>query len=330
MLKYQYPILRVLTLLALGVSTALLADHLAGASSFCGFDDPCGEVAASQFGNIFGMPLSAIGVGWFTLFFMLTLIPFQRCSNFLRVFAAITGLGGAILLTIQFAILHKVCPLCVTVDTAAVVIALVALVRRPTTAPIRWYWVAGWIWLFGAAILTPVFWSLGSRPKEAPEQVREHWAADRITVVEVSDFECPHCQRLDPILREFLRRHDVKFVRLVAPLRGFPNSRSAARAYLAAVRQGKSEEMAMALFKAELRDAASCRKIAAQLQLDLAKYDEVVADPATDREIDATADWATKDTAGLPLLWIQNQLFTGVPTLEMLEDAFARAHPPKH
>lgn len=329
-MKYQYPILRVLTLLALAVSTALFADHLSGASAFCGFDDPCAEVAESQFGNVLGMPLSAIGVGWFTLVYVLTLIPAQRLSKVVSVLAVITGLVGCTLLTIQFAVLHKICPLCLIVDAAAIAIAIVALFWRPSNAPMRWYWVAGWLWLFGAAILAPIFWSLGSRPAEAPEQVREHWAADRITVVEVSDFECPHCQRLDPILREFLRRHDVKFVRLVAPLRAFPNSRPAARAYLAAVRQSRGEDMATALFRAESRDAASCRRIASQLKLDLAKFDEVVADPATDQEMDATANWATKDAAGLPLLWIQNQKFTGVPTLEMLEGAFAQAHPPKH
>src|SRR3954463_1455270 len=103
MMKYQYPILRLLALLAVGVSTALLADHLSGTGAFCGFDDPCGEVAKSEYGQVFGMPLSAIGMGWFTAFFALTLIPNRRVAVGLRAFAIVTGLAGCVLLTIQFA-----------------------------------------------------------------------------------------------------------------------------------------------------------------------------------------------------------------------------------
>jgi uncharacterized membrane protein/predicted DsbA family dithiol-disulfide isomerase len=329
MIKYQYPILRLLALLAVGVSTALLTDHLSGTGSFCGFDNPCGEVAASEYGQLFGVPLSAIGMGWFAAFFALTLIPNRRVAVGMRIYAVITGLGGCVLLIVQFAVLHKVCPLCLVADIVAIALAIVSLARRASPTSMRWYWVVAWLWLLGAAIGVPMFLSLIAQPAAAPEPVREHWTPGRITVVEVSDFECPHCIRLDPILREFLRRHDVKFVRLVAPLRAFPNSRPAARAYLAAVRQGKGEEMAMALFSAQSRDAAACRKLANQLKLDLPKFDEAVADPANDQEMDATVEWATKNTSGLPLLWIQDQLLTGVPTLEMMEEAFARTHPPK-
>ena len=103
-MKYQYPILRVLTLLALAMSTALLADHLSGTGPFCGFEGPCEELAASEYGQVFGVPLSAIGTGWFSVFFVLTLIPSRWAVFGLRVMAAATGLGGLALLVIQFAV----------------------------------------------------------------------------------------------------------------------------------------------------------------------------------------------------------------------------------
>ena len=328
-MKYQYPILRVLTLIALAVSTALLADHVSGMGSFCGFDNPCGEVADSAYGQVFGVPLSAIGLGWFAVFYALTLIPKRRVAIGMQAFALLSGLGGCALLAIQFAVLHKICPLCLIVDFTAFLLAIVSVVRRPAPTPIRWYWVTAWIWLALFAVLVPVFGSLVAQPPVVPERIREYWEPGRITVVEVSDFECPHCQHLDPIVKQFRQRHDVKFVRLVAPLRSFPNSRSAGHAYLAAEQQGKGEEMATRLYTAESRDPVACRKIASDLKLDLAKYDQALGDMAADAELSARADWAMKFERGLPILWIQDQLLTGTPTLEMMEEALARASPPK-
>jgi predicted DsbA family dithiol-disulfide isomerase len=158
-----------------------------------------------------------------------------------------------------------------------------------------------------------------------PDQVREQWMPGRVTLVEVTDFDCPQCQRTDAILKRVLPRHQLRVIRLVAPMPAHENAWPAARAYLAAKRQSKGDEMADALFAAKSRSAKECRRIAADLGLDLDEFDRALSDPATGTELRATVEWAKNAGTGLPLIWIQDQFLQGVPTAEDLEAAIARA-----
>jgi hypothetical protein len=94
---------------------------------------------------------------------------------------------------------------------------------------------------------------------------------------------------------------------------------------VAAVRQGKGEQMAAALYAAPSRDRASCRYLATQLGLDLAAYDRTVAGPAAEAEIRATVKWVEPAKLGQPFFWIQDELVVGVPSAEKLDRALARA-----
>src|SRR5438552_3146929 len=84
-----------------------------------------------------------------------------------------------------------------------------------------------------------------SGPEDAP-----------VTLVEYGDYECPHCGRAHPILRELQRRMGRK-LRLV--FRNFPlaelhpHARHAAEAAEAAAAQGKFWEMHDALFEHQTR-----------------------------------------------------------------------------
>jgi len=48
-------------------------------------------------------------------------------------------------------------------------------------------------------------------------------------------------------------------------------------------------------------------------------------DPALDRQLDETAAWASTSSPGLPVIWVQDQVVTGPPTLEQLQSALIRA-----
>jgi hypothetical protein len=116
----------------------------------------------------------------------------------------------------------------------------------------------------------------------------------RVTIVEFSDFQCPHCGAAHPELVRLLREFEGK-VRLVYkyfPLSGHSRALPAARAAEAARAQGKFWEMHDLLFEhqAALEDS-DIRKYAAQLGLDLARFEQdwnsptIAARVDTDREL---------------------------------------------
>jgi thiol:disulfide interchange protein DsbA len=79
---------------------------------------------------------------------------------------------------------------------------------------------------------------------------------DKIEVVELFSYRCPHCYHLDPTVRDWLKRKpdNVAFVR-VAVFAGFSASyESAARAYYAAEELGALDRMHQPLFDAIHRD----------------------------------------------------------------------------
>lgn len=72
-----------------------------------------------------------------------------------------------------------------------------------------------------------------------------------ITVVEFFDYQCPHCSDMAPVVETIIKNNpDVRFVFKEFPIRG-PSSELAARAALAANKQGKYYEFSHALLTAK-------------------------------------------------------------------------------
>jgi uncharacterized membrane protein len=327
-MRFRLLTMRLLVLFALAVCAGQLADHLSGAGAFCQYGDTCDQVTSSVYGKPLGVPLPAIGLVGFAVLYALTLIPTEWAIRLFRVLAGLAGLLGIGLLVIQFAVLHKVCPMCLTVDIASIVLAGIALISRPEPAAISKFRLFGWIVLAAVTLLVPVTWTAVQLPMPVPQPVQDHWVVGEITVVEVTDFDCPYCQQADVVLREVLKNHHVNFVRLVAPMPSHDNAIPAALAYFAARQLGKGEEMAEALYKTDTRTAARCREIAATLELNLSDYDRIIADPATSTEYRSTLNWVKNYGKGVPLTWVQNELFLGVPSQETLDKAIRTAKPP--
>jgi uncharacterized membrane protein len=326
-MRYQLLIIRLLALIALAVSTAQLADQLSGAGAFCSFDGACEAVTSSAFGQPLGIPLSAFGVVGFGVLFVLSLLPSPRAFGLVRPLALVAGVVGLALLAIQIAVLGRLCPLCVVVDVCSIGLAIAAMLHRAEPdSPVRLRligWVAGGV----GAVFIPTLWSISEQPPPVPEQVKAHWQPGRVTIVEVMDFDCSHCRDADLVLKRVLPRHDVDFVRIVAPMAMHENARPAGRAYHAARLQGHGEEMAKALFAALTRTPAKCRELAAGLGLNLAEYDRVLKEGSADVEFNVTLAWAENLGTGLPVTWVQDRLVKGVPTDAALESELRRAKP---
>ena len=84
----------------------------------------------------------------------------------------------------------------------------------------------------------PVKVDVGSSPYKGPKDAK-------VTVIEFSDFECPFCSRGDKTVKQILENYpnDVKVVFKNLPLPFHKNAEPAARAALAAGKQGKFWEM---------------------------------------------------------------------------------------
>lgn len=101
-------------------------------------------------------------------------------------------------------------------------------------------------------------------------------AADApVTVVEFTDFQCPACRAIHPVLDELLKSYgnQVRFVVRDFPLKQHEQSPKAAEAANAAHAQGKFFEYVTVLFKnQEALDIASLKKYAVELGLDAARF----------------------------------------------------------
>lgn len=97
-----------------------------------------------------------------------------------------------------------------------------------------------------------------------------------VTIVEFTDFQCPACKAMHPVLNETLKSYGnrVRFVVRNFPLEQHANARKAAEAAGAANAQGKFFEYIAVLFEnQDALDVPSLKKYATQLGLDRARFD---------------------------------------------------------
>jgi protein-disulfide isomerase len=139
-------------------------------------------------------------------------------------------------------------------------------------------------------------------------------AADApVTIVEWADFECPACAATSPILDQAVEAYP-RYVRLVYkhfPLSMHEHAEGAARAAVAAQKQGKFWEMHHAMFNNQSSlDDAGLLKLATSVGLDLKAFD-------ADRRSEAVADAVSADRKaaeklglrGTPSVFINGRLF---------------------
>jgi uncharacterized membrane protein/predicted DsbA family dithiol-disulfide isomerase len=323
-------IIRLLALIALTVSAALLVNHIRPNPSLCGFESSCHDVLQSALARPLGVPLPLLGVVLFSAVLGASLWPHSRAGRLLRPLTLAAGAGGLTLLLLQLLVLQGLCRLCAVVDVAAVGMAMVQLTmgRKPIAAPdsrLRPLWLVAAVVGLGLGALLGVG---GTPPREEnrppPPEVTALWLPGKVNVVEVADFACPHCRRMHAVLTRFLAEEGerVHFVRLTAPMPAHADARHASQAFLCASAQGKGDEMAEALFLAPMRDAESCERIATSLQLSLPAFRACIAAPETEERLDTNLAWArTASPHGLPVIWVQERMFFGLQSIEALRTA---------
>jgi protein-disulfide isomerase len=103
-----------------------------------------------------------------------------------------------------------------------------------------------------------------------------------VTIVEFADFHCPYCGKVADTVERLQATYpeDVRLVFRQRPLAIHPKAREAAKAALAAHRQGKFWEVQEVLFTERPGDAEALAKIAERIGLDVERFRADLADPA--------------------------------------------------
>jgi protein-disulfide isomerase len=221
-----------------------------------------------------------------------------------------------LLLGLQLFVIRRVCVICAGVDLSAIVAGALTLplfkgaetYPRPAALARRL--------LRATAVLTagvPLAIAL-SMPPRVPSWVAALRQPGKLDVIELSDFECPYCRAMHPVLTRALApyRDRLHFVRRSYPLPGHPYARGAARAFACAQAQGKGDEMADFLFASEDLSLATAVRHAAVFGLDPARFASCVVDEGVDRALEAQmAAVRRAGFEGLPMVFIGDQALLG-------------------
>jgi protein-disulfide isomerase len=154
-----------------------------------------------------------------------------------------------------------------------------------------------------------------------------------VTVVLFSDFQCPFCSKVEPVLKQIEKTYprEVRIVWKHLPLSFHPNALPAARAAEAARAQGKFWEMHDALFASQqgLSEPLYARK-AAELGLDLERFKKDLSSDGTARRIAEDQGLAgAAGATGTPTLFVNCRKVVGAQPFEafrtVIDEELAKA-----
>lgn len=142
-----------------------------------------------------------------------------------------------------------------------------------------------------------------------------------VSLVEFFDYRCPYCKQVEPALEALLAKDkQLRFVYKEMPVLG-PDSLNAARAALAARKQGKYDAMHRALMAVKGQiDEAAVNKVAASVGLDVERLKADMAAPEIDRSLKANLKLADAlDIHGTPGFVIGDEIIPGAIGLDELK-----------
>ncbi len=196
--------------------------------------------------------------------------------------------------------------------------------------------------VFAARYMVKLF-KLGLLPSEVEEHYNDRFGPDvyqyknidvrdapvrgdpgaPVTIVEFSDFQCPHCKHLQPVLKELEDEYpQVKVYFKNYPItRAHPYAQLAAQAALAAGKQGKFWQFHDKLFGGDQdkESMADLERYARELKLDLPRWKKDI-DGFADRVARDRSDGERAGVDATPTLYINGRKFHGAPTYEELKD----------
>lgn len=138
-----------------------------------------------------------------------------------------------------------------------------------------------------------------------------------VTIVEFSDFECPYCGEAAPVIERVLREYDgrVKLIFLQYPLELHTHAQPAARAVIAAGKQGKFWEMHDLLFRNQRAlEVEDLERYGSELGLNMERFQADMASAETQAVIDQNRALGHElDVTGTPTMFINGRRFREPP-----------------
>jgi uncharacterized membrane protein len=138
--KIIYRILVALAILGLAVSIYMTVFKLTSNENMCLGSGDCSTVNNSRYASVYGIPVAAIGVAGY-LAILATLLLEGR-NEFLRQNASMILFGLALagflftvyLIYVEIALIHALCPFCITSQVAMTAIFMLSIIRlvRPS------------------------------------------------------------------------------------------------------------------------------------------------------------------------------------------------------
>lgn len=318
-------LMRCLLLVALAACAALFVDYqTAGAGGFCGeVAVGCGKIKNSAYSGIFGIKWPTIGLVAMPVLLSLSVWARSDRGQMLFTVAAVAGgFTAAGLIGLQVFVEDAICKWCMGVDIPSILVAIIAVVlyrrgdevahfKASESRGMRVLWVAAAL----AAAAVPLTWEPEATAAELPPEVLEFYSDDKVDVVMFTDFQCPHCRKLHPVLDEFAKDNPgrVKLTRLMKPLAGHPGAKPAALAYLCTP-PGKQEEMADKLYNGKVGElnAAGVVRFAADIGIDPNAVASCMVDQRTlGRLAEDEARFKKAALRGLPSTFIEQELVIG-------------------
>lgn len=362
----------VLCLVGIAVAVDLTAIHVKVHTdptyrSFCALSKEvnCDTVAESEYSVFLGLPNSVWGLVGYLVMTVLALWGLARGgmsrawpSGLLVLLSGFSVAVSVVLAVISKLVIQSMCLMCMAswgVAAGLLVVAvllarkvgLVTAVREDVTALLRRPGLTAGLALVALIALTvvwvyyPRYWVLqgaigpgtlatGKEPGGAP------WigsTAPVFTVVEYSDYQCPHCSRAHHEARQGLERFpEVRLVHRNFPLDQACNTtlkrpfhEAACERAVAAVcagQQGRFWEMSDLLFLGQRRRTVDTRVLARQLQLDPAAYAACLGSNEPLKEVVLDIDEGKKfGVRGTPWFVVQGAGFAGKVPFELLAAA---------
>ena len=146
----------------------------------------------------------------------------------------------------------------------------------------------------------------------------------RVTIIEFSDFQCPFCRNSQTALREILKsyKNDVKLIFKHRPLEIHSLAFLAAQAAFCAGEQTAFWPYHDALFVTEDLSADFFRKLAAELNLDRARFNLCLTSTASQQAVQADASEAQRlGINSTPTFVINGKVVRGVLTVDEFKAA---------
>lgn len=146
-----------------------------------------------------------------------------------------------------------------------------------------------------------------------------------VTIVAFTDYECPYCAKGDARIEQLRAEYGDK-IRVVVgshPLPFHDQAKPAARAFLAAVEQGKGEPMHARLFASAREgkptlDEASLVKIAAEIGLDIDAFNRARNGVSTEQALAEASALGTKlGVEGTPTFFVNGRRIVGARPTEV-------------